>query len=316
MHGDANGSLGNLGAHALCSRFGLCAAHSVHHGVAFGMEESTAECSYLSATATLASGKPTSLFLKAWHHSSGVLCELRRLMISLGYGLQKGVCKVYRREREVWEPDLERLDFQPVRDHIVWSRRMCEFHRLPLTEHIHDEMSYSSVAGIVIMLRSCESRRREDDRELSRVSLETWLCHTVGAACADFVSLSVAESIASRCCINRRMVGGIGGSEDQQQCSHLRHAIAAVEAYRSCAGGRPCHNVLSKLLREVFSGSTDCDAVRAWATSLIRDLGVAIDSCGFASFSRDALRYGVLPGGQRKRRLDEDMKRSVSIGAA
>lgn len=231
-------------------------------------EQGSAQCSFIVASASLSSGKPWSIHLKVRHHDEGIYWELRWLLISMGMSSKKGVCGIYRREKELWEADLQSFDVVPVRSHLVWSRRMSDYRNTNTTDLMHDEMSCSSRCCLLVLLRASESRRKAHDKQVGRAVLETLLSQVLGEKCVQLAKLGVSDGEADLCVVNRRVCER-SGSMQQAQCSHLRHVATVMEAFCDCSGGRASHAYLTRLLIEVFAGSTDCAGVLAWAKRLV-----------------------------------------------
>lgn len=271
------------------------------------VEEATAL--FLNVSATCADGEPCALYLKAWVHGEIVLWELRRVLISMGVSLSKGVCKIVRRERPMWEADLELLGFANIQDHFVDSRRMAEHHQRSLHQLVHDEMSTSTIGLLVMFCRFAESRRRLADRSKARILLAACIASMIGAKCAELATLVPPPGCVGACAIGaRRQEPG----DDTAACVHARSLGQRMGAH--CVAQTPPHTFLAELLVASFGEASDCLCLRRWCAYLMEEVQRIVSTTGLLEhWSNDALKYGVLPGGQKRRRVDEDLRKQVSV---
>lgn len=268
---------------------------------------------YTHATVIVPDGDSVDLHLKAWSHERGFLWELRRLFISLQLPMKHGMCRFMRQERPVWIADLVRCSFQPSERHFVESRRMHVHHKRPMDEHVHDEVAVSTGCMMVILLRMAESRRSRKVRTMSKAVLEVFVSLLLGSSAKDFATLMPPDGCTQRCDIGvPQGDDDADGDEPHGACVHLR--MLGHKMRRLDVNGVPPHVFLVGLAQQLFAEGVECGACSQWCSDLLRRLADAMDHGNFASkWSTDAKKHGLLPGGQKKRRIDEDLRKQVSV---
>lgn len=265
---------------------------------------------FLNVSVVMADLDNCSLHLKAWVHTTCVRWELRRPLISMGLSLAKGVCKIVRQARQVWEADLSTFGFVPPCEHLVGSRRMAHHSKRPLHSRIHEEVSTSTECLLLILLRYAESRRRAADRFKARALLATVLASLLGSHCGGPASLSSPSGCLEACVVGARP-GGVGPAAGGV-CIHAQELGRKMKFFE--VAQTPAHVFLAELLANLFAESADCECLRRWCTCILQQIRQSVDAADFSEqWSDNALKHGVLPGGQERRRVDEDLRRQVSV---
>lgn len=264
---------------------------------------------FCNSAITMDNGEAASMHLKAWLHDAGPKWELRRVLISLCVPLKRGVCAVWRQMQETWTEDLERFSFVPVEQHLTPSRRTLSYHQQELSGGVHDEACLSSHALLTVLLRFIESRRRKNERSLGLGMLRCLLSVVYGARCQHLLGLAAPGGCFELCSDKPMAREGEG-----EQCLHVLDFSKAMMA--TMQHERPCNESLATMCLELFARSSECPALRHWCQVLLSRVAAAFRDAKWddaSKFSFDAIRNGILPGGQQRRRLDEDFRDAACI---
>lgn len=276
-----------------------------------GMAAEDPTCVFLDGTVLCDAGEVITMKWKAWPHpmppeQQGRLhvWEVRRILISMEIGGKRPIHKVLNDEAAVWSVMFEQVGL-PRPNYIASRRSLKDLTGIP-EALVHDEASLTTPALILVLLQWCGCRRKKEHRRRALHMLAAYLQHAMpDGRIACLVDFEAPDGILEAC------GGMVPGGEGHGLCEHLSGLQG--EWGRRLASESNYAMRVATLLLLLFVGRDVCGGARHWLLHMVLKAAAGVDkSLPEQDLPTDALRHGILPGGQKRRRLDEDMRRAVA----